>query len=183
MRLWLDRLPSPLGTLLLVSDETALVALDFADYEPRMMTLLRRYHGAGVTLEPGVVTVAVREAVAAYFAGCATALDGLAVHTGGTAFQQRVWTALRRIPYGTTTSYGRLAATLGVPNASRAVGLANGANPVSIVVPCHRVIGSDGKLTGYGGGLPRKAWLIRHEAGAGELGLTAARGLGLTAAA
>ncbi|MDR3536887.1 MAG: methylated-DNA--[protein]-cysteine S-methyltransferase [Acetobacteraceae bacterium] len=171
MRLWRDRLPSPLGTLLLVFDDAALVALEFEDHEPRMLELLRRYHGADVVLEPGTVSDAVRDAVAAYFAGHATALDGLAVRTGGSAFQRRVWDALRRIPYGTTTSYGRLAAALGMPKASRAVGLANGANPVSIVVPCHRVIGADGTLTGYGGGLPRKAWLIRHEAGLEELRL------------
>ncbi len=82
----------------------------------------------------------------------------------GTEFQRRVWGELREIPLGETISYGELARRLGTPGASRAVGLANGRNPVSIVVPCHRVIGADGRLTGYGGGLERKAWLLRHEA-------------------
>ena len=181
MPLRLDRLPSPLGTLLLVFDGPALVALEFADHEPRMMQLLRRYHGADVQLESGTAGPAIRAALAAYFEGDPAALDALAVRTGGSAFQQRVWAALRAIPYGTTTSYGRLAAQLGVPSASRAVGLANGANPVSIVVPCHRVIGSDGKLTGYGGGLERKAWLLRHEAGGGAAAGAAAGALGSAA--
>jgi methylated-DNA-[protein]-cysteine S-methyltransferase len=85
------------------------------------------------------------------------------VKTGGSDFQRSVWMALREIRVGTTTSYGRLAQKLGNSNASRAVGLANGANPVGVVLPCHRVIGSDGSLTGYGGGLPRKSWLLAHE--------------------
>ena len=106
---------------------------------------------------------AVSAALEAFFAGRLQAIDAVAVHTGGTAFQRRVWAALRAIPAGTTTTYGRLAAALGQPTASRAVGLANGANPVVIVVPCHRVIGADGTLTGYGGGIERKRWLLDHE--------------------
>jgi methylated-DNA-[protein]-cysteine S-methyltransferase len=98
-----------------------------------------------------------------YFDGELGALDGLAVRTGGTAFQRSVWAELRRIPVATTISYGQLAGRIGRPSASRAVGMANGANPVAIVVPCHRVIGANAKLTGYGGGLHRKAWLIAHE--------------------
>jgi methylated-DNA-[protein]-cysteine S-methyltransferase len=100
-----------------------------------------------------------------YFAGEQVAFD-VPVRLSGTEFQQRVWQGLREIPYGETISYGELARRLGSPGASRAVGLANGRNPVSIIVPCHRVIGADGSLTGYGGGLERKRWLLRHEAAA-----------------
>ncbi len=161
MRLWCDRMSSPIGTVLFVSDGDALRALDFEDCEDRMHRLLRRQYGA-FAMEAGRVPGDTRRRLHAYFDGELAALDTIPVRTGGTAFQRRVWTALRTIRAGTTTTYGRLAATLGAPNASRAVGLANGANPVAIVVPCHRVIGAAG-LTGYGGGLARKAWLLRHE--------------------
>ena len=99
----------------------------------------------------------------AYFAGELSALKKLPVDTAGTAFQESVWAALRRIPPGRTSCYSELAAAIGRPTATRAVGAANGANPVAVVIPCHRVIGKDGGLTGYGGGLERKAWLLRHE--------------------
>ena len=99
----------------------------------------------------------------AYFAGSLTDFD-LPMEMGGTDFQRRVWASLREIPYGETISYGELARRVGNPKASRAVGLANGRNPLAIVVPCHRVIGADGSLTGYGGGLDRKVWLLEHEA-------------------
>jgi methylated-DNA-[protein]-cysteine S-methyltransferase len=98
----------------------------------------------------------------AYFAGELTIFD-VEVDLRGTEFQQRVWAELCEIPYGETISYGELAARIGNANASRAVGLANGRNPISIIVPCHRVIGADGSLTGYGGGLERKTWLLEHE--------------------
>ena len=101
--------------------------------------------------------------LARYFKGDLAALDEIAVDAGGTPFQRRVWALLRRIPPGTTTSYAALARKLGKPRAFRAVGLANGANPVAVVVPCHRVVGSQGSLTGYGGGLERKRWLLDHE--------------------
>jgi len=164
-RLVVDRVPSPLGTLLLVCDGAGRVrALDFGDHESRMLRLLRRHQGArGDTLAEGRAPRAVADALGAYFAGRLDAVDGLRVHTGGTDFQRRVWAALRTIPPGATTSYGRLAAALGRPAAARAVGLANGANPVGIVVPCHRVIGANGALTGYGGGIERKRWLLEHE--------------------
>ena len=100
----------------------------------------------------------------AYFEGDLRAFDGLTLHMDGTPFQQRVWERLRDIEPGATTSYGQIAAGLGLRNGARAVGLANGSNPIAIVVPCHRVIGANGKLVGYGGGMPRKAWLLRHEA-------------------
>jgi methylated-DNA-[protein]-cysteine S-methyltransferase len=105
----------------------------------------------------------VRTQLAEYFAGQRTEFD-LPLHMVGTAFQRRVWAALLEIPCGETTSYGALAETIGVPGAARAVGLANGQNPVPIIVPCHRVIGADGSLTGYGGGLDAKRWLLGHEA-------------------
>ena len=99
----------------------------------------------------------------AYFAGNLAAIDEIRVETGGTPFQREVWAALRTIPAGTTLSYSALAVQIGRPKAVRAVGLANGANPISIVVPCHRVIGANNSLTGYGGGMQRKRWLLAHE--------------------
>ena len=101
--------------------------------------------------------------MAAYFDGDLRGLDGLTVKTGGTAFQRAVWAALRAIPAGETRSYGQLAAAVGAPKAVRAAGLANGQNPVAVIVPCHRVIGANGTLTGYAGGLERKQWLLAHE--------------------
>jgi methylated-DNA-[protein]-cysteine S-methyltransferase len=169
MQLFRERVPSPIGTILLVSDGEALHALDFEDFEDRALRLLERYHGP-CELVPGRAA-GVAERLAAYFAGELTALDAIPVQTGGTKFQRRVWRALRDIPAGSTMSYGRLAAALGAPTASRAVGLANGANPVALVLPCHRVIGANGSLTGYGGGLSRKAWLLRHETGIAADGL------------
>jgi O-6-methylguanine DNA methyltransferase len=112
--------------------------------------------------------VEVAEQLRAYFAGERTDFT-VKLDPRGTAFQRRVWDALATIPYGTTTTYGRLAAVLGDPRSTRAVGLANGRNPIAIVIPCHRVIGADGKLTGYGGGLDRKRWLLSHESGASTL--------------
>ena len=163
MRLLLDHFASPVGTLTLVTDsQEHLRALDFDDYDERMRQLLARYCGP-FDLQPGAAPRPVRDALAAYFAGDHAALALLAVTAAGTPFQRRVWAALRTIPPGTTATYGGIAATLGQPGASRAVGLANGANPVAIVVPCHRVIGADASLTGFGGGLHRKRWLLEHE--------------------
>lgn len=158
----LDRLDSPLGQLWLVTDAAGAVrALDFHDHEARMRRLLRRQGPA--VLRPGAVPAAVRGALEAYFAGAPDALSAMPVTAGGTPFQTAVWTALRDIPPGRTETYGQLAARIGRPTAVRAVGLANGANPVGIIVPCHRVIGARGALTGYAGGLDRKQWLLRHE--------------------
>jgi methylated-DNA-[protein]-cysteine S-methyltransferase len=163
MKFWLGRVGSPIGTMLLVSDGEALRALDFSDHEARMRVLLRRYCGEFV-LEAGAAGEAGRH-LEDYFDGDLAAPERIPVRTGGSDFQRRVWAELRKIPAGATSSYGRIAAAIGAPGASRAVGLANGANPVAIVVPCHRVIGADGSLTGYGGGLKRKAWLLVHERG------------------
>jgi methylated-DNA-[protein]-cysteine S-methyltransferase len=163
MNLALDRVPSPIGTLLLVSDGEALCLLEFEDHEGRLRRALNRLDPAG-TLTPGRTAHRAIQHIAAYFDGNLNALDGIPVRPCGTAFQHRVWGALRRIPPATTTTYGRLADAICAPRSSRAVGLANGANPIAIVIPCHRVIGADASLTGYGGGLHRKAWLLRHEA-------------------
>jgi len=163
MSLTLSRYVAPVGTLLVVTDNDGVLrALDFVDFEARMHRLLIRHYG-DVALVQAETPAPVAAVLDAYFAGDLTALDRLAVRTGGTDFQRSVWAALRTIPPGTTLSYGALAARLGMPTASRAVGLANGANPIGIVVPCHRVIGAGGALTGYAGGVERKRWLLGHE--------------------
>lgn len=162
MKLLLDRISSPIGTILLVSDGEALRALDFEDHEPRMHRLLRLHYDA-YALNPSRNVGALGQDIQAYFDGDMAAPARIPVRTGGTEFQRSVWTALHAIPPGMTITYGSLARQIGRAAASRAVGLANGANPVAVVVPCHRVIGADAALTGYGGGLHRKAWLIDHE--------------------
>lgn len=162
--LTLDRVETPLGQVLLVTDpDGAVRALDFADFQPRMMRLLDR-HAPRAVLTEGPAPAAVRSAVEAYFGGDMRAFDKVTVKTRGTDFQRTVWDALRGIPAGETRSYGQLAAAIGAPRAVRAAGLANGQNPVAVIVPCHRVIGGDGSLTGYAGGLERKRWLLAHEA-------------------
>ena len=161
--LTLERLPTPIGEALVVTDETgALRAFNWTDYEDRMRAWIVR-HYPKVPVAEGRIPEAVRSAFQRYFAGDARALDGLAWRASGTAFQLKVWEALCTIPAGETLSYAGLAERIGRPTAVRAVGLANGANPVAVVVPCHRVIGTNGSLTGYGGGLPRKRWLLGHE--------------------
>ena len=160
--LLVDYIPSPIGTIVIVVDGDRLCALDFEDYSERMMRLLRRRY-TQVRLhqvdDPHGFGTRVRN----YFAGDYESLAAIPVHTGGTPFQQRVWAALREIPVGQTLSYSRLAAGIGKPNAARAVGMANSLNPVAIVLPCHRVVGSNAALTGYAGGVDRKRWLLRHE--------------------
>jgi methylated-DNA-[protein]-cysteine S-methyltransferase len=165
MKLLLEKIPSPIGTMLLIHDGAAIRSLDFEDYEPRMMQLLRRHYGE-VELVEGKAPPEVHDAMDAYFAGTIGAIDRLETATAGTEFQREVWRTLRKIPAGATWSYGQLAAHIGRPRAMRAVGLANGSNPIAIVVPCHRVIGADGGLTGYGGGIERKRWLLHHEGAA-----------------
>ncbi len=160
----LQRLPTATGTMLLVSDaQGRLRAADWQDREARLQRLLRLQYGHVVRLVDHAGRGPAQEVFDRYFAGELAAIDHHPVETGGTLFQREVWAALRRIPAGQTMSYGALAAQLGRPQAMRAVGLANGANPVSIVVPCHRVIGAGGALTGYGGGVDRKRWLLAHE--------------------
>jgi methylated-DNA-[protein]-cysteine S-methyltransferase len=149
-------LESPIGPLLLCCDGEALTGLHMDNPSPALDEGAR-------TEDPNAnpLPEAVRQ-LREYFAGKRCEFD-LPLRLVGTEFQQRVWRALREIRYGETWSYGQLAKRIGNPNASRAVGLANGRNPISILVPCHRVIGADGSLTGYGGGLERKRWLLAHE--------------------
>jgi methylated-DNA-[protein]-cysteine S-methyltransferase len=165
LSLFIDRIDTPIGELLLVVDNAGkLRALDWADYEERMLRLLRVHYGkAGFKLEPAHNPHGLRDAINRYFAGDVGAIDDISVETAGTPFQRSVWKELRNIPRGSAISYGKLAEQIARPKAVRAVGLANGSNPIGIVVPCHRVIGSNGSLTGYGGGLERKRWLLEHE--------------------
>lgn len=165
LNLLLERTKTPLGQMLVLTDrQQRLRAVDWQDCEDRMHTLLRRqYRGHPVELADHPATSAATLALLAYFEGEVSAIDDLEVATGGTDFQRLVWKALRDIPCGETATYAELAARIGRPAAMRAVGLANGANPVGIVVPCHRVVGSNRSLTGYAGGLERKRWLLAHE--------------------
>jgi methylated-DNA-[protein]-cysteine S-methyltransferase len=162
-RLTLDRLQTPIGEALIVTDpDGVLRAFDWLDRETSMTRLLRLHYGTLVPV-PGAAPASLMRALRRYFEGDFGALSGIAWRTAGTPFQRTVWTALTTIPAGETLSYGALAAKIGRPTAVRAVGLANGSNPISVVVPCHRVIGANGALTGYGGGLERKRWLLAHE--------------------
>lgn len=157
---------TPLGPALLVTDAAGAV-LGFNWYDDaaaRARLLAGHAHRAA---EPGAAPANVLAALDGYWSGDLAAIDAVPVAGAGTAFQRRVWAALRTIPAGTTTTYGALARTLGGTKLTRAVGLANGANPVGVFVPCHRVIGSTGALTGYAGGLDRKRWLLTHERAAG----------------
>lgn len=159
----LDRLPTPIGTALLVTDaDGVLRALDWEEHEPRMRELLRLQYGA-VVLEEARSAKDVKAALTGYFRGDLDRLNTIKWRVAGTPFQQKVWKALPKIPVGTTMSYGALAAKLSAPKAMRAVGHANGSNPISVVVPCHRLIGANGALVKYGGGLERKRWLLEHE--------------------
>jgi methylated-DNA-[protein]-cysteine S-methyltransferase len=159
----LDRLETPIGTALLVTDGDGILrALDWDDYEPRMRELLRLQFG-DVVLRDARSPRDVRAALSRYFKGDLASLSEIKWRVGGTPFQRKVWNALPTILPGTTMSYGALAAQLGMPKAVRAVGHANGSNPISVVVPCHRLIGANGSLVKYGGGLERKRWLLEHE--------------------
>jgi methylated-DNA-[protein]-cysteine S-methyltransferase len=160
---FIELFTTPTGPMLLVTDDAGNArALDWEDHADRLHQLMRLYEGPA-RLEPRAAPSPARHAIEAYFAGDLTAIDSVPAQTGGTVFQREVWAALRTIPTGRTTTYGALAVRLGRPRAMRAVGMANGSNPISIIVPCHRVIGANASLTGYGGGLERKRWLLRHE--------------------
>ena len=150
------------GHVVLVDRGDVLVGLVFEDHWKGFSRDLEKRFG-DLSFEENPRGGAPAAALRRYFAGDLGALSAVAVDTAGTPFQESVWRALRRIPPGSTWSYAQLAAAVGRPSAVRAVAGANGANPVSIVIPCHRVIGSDGRLTGYGGGLARKSWLLAHE--------------------
>ena len=148
-----DLIESPIGTVVIVCGENAMRSLHFLDSNPTAADGAERAH------DPLGCSARIK----AYFDGDLAAIDDIAVDPSGTPFQRLVWHALRDIPAGRTESYGKLAARIGRPTACRAVGLANGQNPISLVIPCHRVIGTNGTLTGYGGGLNRKKWLLEHE--------------------
>ncbi len=163
MNLRMDEIETPIGALRLVASGEALCAVGFVDRWDRLLRALEQRFGEVRLLRernPAGASARLR----AYFAGELPALDGLPVQTGGTPFQQKVWAALREIDIGRTASYSEVARAIGAPAAVRAVGAANGSNPISIVIPCHRVIRSDGSLCGYGGGIERKRWLLQHEA-------------------
>lgn len=149
-------LDSPIGLLTLVAEDGVLAGVYFPEHR----------HAPPLDLPSGPAPGGVVEQLEAYFAGAVRGFD-VPLTVGGTPFQREVWAALVTIPYGETWSYAKLAAAIGRPRAVRAVGLANGRNPVSIVVPCHRVVGASGSLTGYGGGLAAKAWLLEHEVAQG----------------
>ncbi|HEY8208812.1 MAG TPA: methylated-DNA--[protein]-cysteine S-methyltransferase [Myxococcaceae bacterium] len=162
MRIILSRYESPIGPLVLAADGDTLLTLEFPDRCKGLRARLKASN-PGAEVEEGAISKRIVSALEAYFAGDTRALDRVEVRMGGTPFQREVWTALRRIPAGQVWSYKELAKAVGRPRASRAVGAANGANPVALVVPCHRVIATGGKLGGYGGGLHVKEWLLRHE--------------------
>jgi methylated-DNA-[protein]-cysteine S-methyltransferase len=160
--LFYDEIPSPIGTGLIVCSAEGLCALEFGDCEPRTFERLRLRYGM-VKFTRRHDPEGCRSRLQAYFEGDFNGLDSIRVSLDGTSFQRRVWEALRTIPAGKTVSYGQLAARLVPPSVARAVGLANSLNPIAIVVPCHRVVGAKGSLTGYAGGLERKRWLLAHE--------------------
>ena len=163
IRSWLE---TPVATLQIVVDEDDIVrVLDFDNDSPRTRRLMK-IHYADIPVVEGETPAAIRAAFGRYFAGHMDALADIPWRVAGTDFQRQVWTALTEIPAGETRSYSQQAARIGRPAAVRAVGLANGANPIGIVIPCHRVIGAGGSLTGYGGGLERKRWLLAHEGAA-----------------
>lgn len=160
---WLDRLKTPIGPALMVVDAKGMLrAFDWEDHADRIKQLLRLQYRA-VDLKEAPAPKEARTAFWHYFDGDLDALKAIGWRIAGTPFQQKVWNALPRIPAGTTMTYGALAAQLGAPNAMRAVGHANGSNPISVVIPCHRLIGANGSLVKYGSGLARKRWLLRHE--------------------
>jgi methylated-DNA-[protein]-cysteine S-methyltransferase len=153
--------------LIAVDAQDRLRVLDWESHVERMQRLMDRYYGPdAVALMETDEPHPVRRRLEAYVEGDIAAIDDIATETTGTPFQREVWGALREIPAGQTWSYAQLAAHIRRPAAVRAVGLANGANPIGVVVPCHRVIGANGALTGYGGGIERKRWLLRHEGAA-----------------
>ena len=160
-QLTIEQIATPIGAVVIISSHQGVVYLDFGDNQARCQRLLSQRYGQFVLIPASQNLWA--DAVASYFAGDLRALDPIAVDLAGSEFQRKVWLALREIGVGQTMSYGELAAKVGTPTAARAVGMTNGQNPISLVLPCHRVIGANKSLTGYAGGLERKRWLLRHE--------------------
>lgn len=168
---FIDELPTPIGQLQIISDNGGAIRLvGWYEGKKRYYDTLKRWYG-DIEIAPKKNAFDHTKAMRAYFNGDVHAIDDLLTASAGTDFQKKVWKTLRRIPAGETWSYGQMAQHLGQPTATRAVGLANGSNPIGIVVPCHRVIGANGMLTGYGGGLLRKKWLLAHEAKHAPIGL------------
>ncbi len=156
------RIPTPIGDMILVARDGVLLLLEFEDAMPRIECQMKaRFQDFELQLASN--PFGLYDVMKDYFSGNIQAIDNILTDGGGTAFEKQVWSELRKIPTGTTVSYGFIARKLGDINMSRAVGTANGRNPIAIVVPCHRVIGADGSMTGYGGGIARKEWLLRHE--------------------
>ena len=156
------RFPTPIGEMILVARDGVLLLLEFEDAMPRIERQMKaRFTDFEMRLSTNPFGLA--DIMRDYFGGNIYAIDNILTDGGGTSFEKQVWSELHKIPTGTTVSYGYIARNLGDINLSRAVGTANGRNPISIVVPCHRVIGADGSITGYGGGIARKEWLLRHE--------------------
>ena len=167
MLLYHATIETPIGEMFALATETELCALEFGSFarRDRLQARMQRWFppheiGSGES----AATRGARAWLARYFDGTGADSAEVQITLHGAPFERRVWEALLRIPAGETRSYGQIAKELGSPGASRAVGLANGANPIAIIVPCHRVIGSNGTLTGYGGGLDKKSWLLTHEA-------------------
>lgn len=159
----ISRVTSPIGPLVLAARGERLCALFFGGHEEPVRNAVARWYPPEA-VKRGADRAGAAAALRAYFDGDLDALDRVQVELNGTPFQRRVWEALRAVRPGATASYSEIARAIGAPNAVRAVGAANGANPVAIIVPCHRIVGANGSLTGYGGGLGRKQWLLGHEA-------------------
>jgi methylated-DNA-[protein]-cysteine S-methyltransferase len=166
----IDRLASPIGELAIMADgDGRLRGLAWGDRLTSKRRVMDRHYGPGTyVLVPAADPFGLTSALRRYFAGDLHVIDDLPVATLGSDFQRAVWAELRRIPCGETISYGEMARRVGDAGAARAVGVANNANPIGIVVPCHRVIGADGRLVGFGGGMDRKRWLLSHESRAGR---------------
>ena len=154
---------SPVGRIALAFEGETLRALRFDGMQSTVASLLARQFGADARIVETDGAHPAVDALRAYFEGDLGALDAIAVDPAGTPFQQRVWRELRRIPVGQTASYAQIAQRIGAPTSFRAVARANATNPIGVVIPCHRVIGADGALRGYGGGVERKRWLLAHE--------------------
>lgn len=155
---------TPIDSLTLAARDGRVCLLHLGADDAYVRTTLQRWY-PDESVQDGSDPGGAADALVGYFDGDLGAIDKVPVEMNGTAFQKRVWDALRRVPAGKTATYAEIAVLIGSPAAVRAVGAANGANPVAVIVPCHRIIGSNGTLTGYGGGLHRKEWLLRHEGG------------------
>jgi methylated-DNA-[protein]-cysteine S-methyltransferase len=159
-----DQILTPLGQALVLTDKKgALRAFEWLDCADRLARLLRLHYGTDYEITEGMRLSKASLLIGKYFAGELKAIDKIKVETNGTPFQKKVWASLRKVPAGQTITYSAMAKKVGAPSAVRAVGAANGANPISLVIPCHRMIGASGKLTGYAGGLHRKKYLLEHE--------------------